>query len=80
MEIPLLFDQRSPGRIIDVVGDGSILDALYSLINDRQRHEKPLTWADIIAKAILEFQIQARRLENAVKEIFQTDVIELESL
>jgi hypothetical protein len=67
-------------RVIDVARDRPVLDLLHSLIDDKQRHQKPLAWHHRIAEPVLDLDVEAGGLEDAVDQVLELRAVDVEEL
>jgi hypothetical protein len=56
-------------RVIDVLRDRPVLYALDHFVHNKKRNEEPLTRFDLVAEAILDFNIQLRVIEHAMNYV-----------
>ena len=53
-----------------VIGNRPVLDVFDGLIDHEPRDKKPLAWDHRVSKPILDIDIEARWLEDAMDEIY----------
>src|SRR4051812_3278099 len=58
-------------RIVPVVSNRSILDPTNSLVNHEQRYEEPFTRDHRLSEAILDLDVEPRRLEHTMDQVFE---------
>ena len=65
-------------RVIYVLGNCLVLDALDHFVHNKNGNEKPLARLDGNAEAILDFNIQLDGIENAMNHVFELDSVDVE--
>ena len=66
--------------VINHMSDGAIPNPLNRRVNHVQRHQKPLPGFHGLPEAVFDAQVQLRCTEQAVKDVFQTDTVQVMQL
>ena len=67
-------------RVVDVVGDAAVLDALDGFVDDEERHEEPLAGLHRVAEAVLDLDVELRWAKHAVNQVLKLDAVEIVEL
>src|SRR5262249_13868643 len=66
--------------LVNIPGDRSVSNAPHRLVNHKEGNQEPFARHDWLAKPVLDLDIEPRRAEDAVDEVFKfraIDVVEL---
>src|ERR1017187_9638679 len=77
---PSLLDQPGSFGIVDDIRDCPVLYAFDHFVHNKQWNEKPLARSDRIAEAIADFNIQLRRVEHTMNQVFELNSVDIKQL
>lgn len=63
--------------MVDIFGDGSVLDPIHSFVDCEQRHKEPFSGNDRVSEPVSDPDVHLRWFKDPVDQVFQLGAIDV---